>query len=162
MSDLRQKIQRIKSAIRRKEVIIFLDIQLIFLAYLGSFFIRFDLGIPLNYLKLMIYTFPVVLAVKLTTYIVFRLHRIIWRYTGVRDLMRIIKVSSINSAIYAIIFYITFQLQGYPRSVILIDWGLFIMMFAGVRIFYRYYILLFGLDDQKNMNINKKRCLIIG
>lgn len=162
MSYLRQKIQRIKSAIRRKEVIIFLDIQLMFLAYLLSFFIRFDLGIPLNYLKLMIYTFPVVLAVKLTTYIVFGLHRIIWRYTGVRDLMKIIKVSSINSAIYAIIFYITFQFQEYPRSVILIDWGLFIMMFAGIRIFYKYYYKIFGFSDQKNKNSIKKRCLIIG
>jgi FlaA1/EpsC-like NDP-sugar epimerase len=160
--NIASKLGQLLGRIQKKDMIIFLDLQFILIAYLIAFFIRFDLGIPLDYLKLMIYTFPVVLAVKLTTYIVFRLHRIIWRYTGVRDLMRIIKVSSINNAIYAIIFYITFQLQGYPRSVILLDWGLFIIVFVGVRIFYRYYFEILRFDDQKNKNIHKKRCLIIG
>ena len=156
---IKYKLSQLLNVIQKKEIIIFLDLQLILIAYLMAFFTRFDFNIPVDHLKIMIYTFPVILTIKLATYILFGLHRIIWRYASVRDLIRIIKASTVNNTIFAIIFYVTFQFQGYPRSVILIDWFLYIMMFGGARLFYRYY---FEHSNFNNSGINKKRCIIIG
>jgi FlaA1/EpsC-like NDP-sugar epimerase len=76
--------------------------------------------------------------------------------------MLIIKASTINNTIFAMILLLIWQLQGFPRSVILIDWFLFIMIFAGTRVFYRYYFEMIGLDDEGKNKIKKKKCLIIG
>jgi nucleoside-diphosphate-sugar epimerase len=162
MSFLKEKIRKVKIAIHRREIIVFIDLQLIFLSYLLAFMLRFDMDMPVQYIEHMIYTFPVILIVKLIFYIAFRINRSIWRYTGIRDLMKIIKLSTVNNIAYAVILYLTFQLGGYPKSVILLDWGIFIMLFAGARIIYKYYIEFFGIDYSKYRHNNKRRCLIIG
>jgi len=162
MLKLRDNIRRAKIAIHRREIIVFIDLQLILLSYLLAFFIRFDFDIPVQYMNLMIYTFPIILLVKLVVYIAFKINRLIWRYTGARDLMKIVKLSTINNAIYTFIFYLTFQLKEFPRSVILLDWAILIVLFIGTRVIYRYYIEFLGVDYTKFRHNNKKRCLIIG
>ena len=155
MNDLKELIHKIHRGFQKKIVIIFIDFQIIFLAYFLSFFIRFDLNISFEYLKLAIYTFPVIATIKVITYSILGLHHIIWRYTSLHDLLRIIKASTINNVMYTIIFYLTFQFQGYPRSVIIIDWFLYIMMFAGIRVFYRYYFNLFYHSSGSNTRNDK-------
>ena len=160
----KSKLRTYLKIFQKKEIIIFLDFQLIFIVYVTSFLLRLDISISIEYLKLIIYTLPLVLAIKITTYILFGLHLIIWRYTSIKDLIKIIKASTINNILYALVFYLTFQFEGYPRSVILIDWFLYIMMFGGARLFYRYYFehSNFNNSNGNNSGINKKRCIIIG
>ena len=154
---INQKLKVLIAKISNKRFITFIDFQLMFIAYLVSFILRFDFKISSEYLRIFFITFPLVLAIKIAVYIIWDIHRIIWRYTGIRDLVLIIKASTINNLIYALLLFLLFQFEGYPRSIIIIDWFLFIMLLGGVRLFYRYFL--------KNISIgyeDKKRCLIIG
>jgi FlaA1/EpsC-like NDP-sugar epimerase len=79
--------------------------------------------------------------------------------------VKIIQASAINNVVYAIIIYLIMQIQDFPRSIVIIDWGLYIMIFAGIRLFYRYYRELFDWNNPPKNNMKKKgkkRCLIIG
>ncbi len=148
--------------IQNKSVIIFIDFQLIFLSYIISFFLRFDFIIPSQFLKMMFFTLPVVLGIKIFTYIYFNIHRIIWKFTGISDLIKIIKVSSFNNALFALILFALIGFKGYPRSVILIDWFLTIMFLGGSRIACRHLATLIKDSNNHRNPSTTKKCIILG
>ncbi|MEJ2637842.1 MAG: nucleoside-diphosphate sugar epimerase/dehydratase [Calditrichia bacterium] len=152
--------KRVLSEVRYKKLflLIFIDLQLIFFSYLSAFVLRFDFNIPEEYFRVFIFTLPLVIFVKLVTYLAFRLNRIVWQYISLNDLFKIIRVSTFNNLAYGVILYLLTGFAGYPRSVVIIDWVFFIVALGGVRLFYRYS---FEFQHKTGEN-SHTRALIIG
>ncbi|UCC96145.1 MAG: hypothetical protein JSW40_05205, partial [Candidatus Omnitrophota bacterium] len=70
----------------RNFFVMLLHFLLISLAYLGSFYIRFDLKIPPEYFSLMLKTLPVLIVIKLIVFYYFGLFRMSIRFASVFDL----------------------------------------------------------------------------
>jgi len=106
----------------RRAIILVAHIFLIILAYALAFILRFEWGF-LEYLKVFIYTLPLIVIVKGTIFYFFGLYQGLWRYVSIEDLLNILKATIVSSALFAsgiIIFYG----HGFPRSVLVLDWSL--------------------------------------
>ncbi len=123
---------------RNSFIIIATDIALIALAYIGAFLLRlnFDLSDP-SVIASIKQTILVVILIKMFLFYFFNLYRGMWRYTGIVDLINLIKAATVSAL--AITFAI-FQMRVFsPRSIVIIDWCLTIILVGGLRLFIRWY-----------------------
>ena len=65
------------------------------------------------------------------------MHRGLWRYVGVVDLLQIIKATTLGSVVFALVVLLTFGFEEFPLGVIFLDWGANILLLTGVRLFIR-------------------------
>ncbi len=66
-----------------------------------------------------------------------RLYRGLWRYASMRDLLTILKASTLSVLIFAVLMFAINRLEGVPRSVLFINWMLLLFMLGGPRFAYR-------------------------
>ena len=89
----------------------------------------------------------------------FRLYRLVVRYIGLRSLWDAIQAISLYSAVWGLIIYMLAldmnieSVEGIPRSVILINWMLSIIVIGGLRIFAYWFF---------TSSIRKKNVIIYG
>ena len=73
-------------------------------------------------------------AVSMAVFIVMGVHRSIWRYTSFDDLTRILKAVTAASIIFVPILFLITRLEEFPRSVLIIQWPLFVLLVSASRI----------------------------
>jgi len=112
---------------------------LIGLGYFCSFLLRFDGDIPTSEYSLLIRTIPFVLAMKLLVFSRMGLLRVRSRSIGISDLMDITIAAGITSVLLGVLFLGIAHLPGFPRSTLLIDLLLTIVVFGGIRVAMRAY-----------------------
>lgn len=108
----------------------------------GSFALRLPLGpLFLAYLPQALAMVGLALLVKPVIYYLFGLYRRVWAYASTRELRLIVAAVSTASIVLALIMVILtliltpFQLyQGFPRSVLAIDWLLSLVAVGGLRL----------------------------
>jgi FlaA1/EpsC-like NDP-sugar epimerase len=89
----------------------------------------------------------------------FRLYRLVVRYIGLRSLWDVVQAISLYSAVWGLIIYMLAldisieSVEGIPRSVILINWMLAIIVIGGLRIFAYWFF---------TSSIRKKNVIIYG
>jgi FlaA1/EpsC-like NDP-sugar epimerase len=109
-----------------------IDAVLFSLAYLLAFIARLEvLGDPYDMVFLV--TLPAVILVKLLVFTLNRCYRSIWRYSGVRDLARLMRAVVISSAVVVVIGFLLPHSIALPRSVPFIDAGLTLLLTGGLR-----------------------------
>ena len=122
---------------RNLSVILILDALLI----LGSFYlahlIRFEFDIPLWAMERFKQLVLFVLAGKLVCFYFFDLYKGMWRYTGINDLLNIIKASTFASLVLIVFVLFGTRFEQISRSVFIIDWCLTVMFIIGLRVFTR-------------------------
>ena len=130
-------------------IVMAMDVLIFSIALYFAYLVRFDFSIP-SYLEFSFWRIlAIVIPLKIVLFYWFDLYRGMWRYTSLADLFNIIKAASLSSLlIIAIILYSTrFQgntpLQGFSRSVIIIDWCFTIFLVSlfrlAVRLYYDHY-----------------------
>jgi FlaA1/EpsC-like NDP-sugar epimerase len=107
---------------------------------------------------------PVILAVRLTVFAYAGLYRGMWRFVGMRDLVKLIQAVTFSSILSVVLLFLIFRLEGYPRSVFIIDWFVVLIFIGGSRFAYRLFRegvfkSLFGAQDKNRAGI---RVLIVG
>jgi FlaA1/EpsC-like NDP-sugar epimerase len=107
---------------------------------------------------------PVILAVRLTVFAYAGLYRGMWRFVGMRDLVKLIQAVTFSSILSVVLLFLIFRLEGYPRSVFIIDWFVVLIFIGGSRFAYRLFRegvfkSLFGAQDKNGAGI---RVLIVG
>jgi FlaA1/EpsC-like NDP-sugar epimerase len=105
--------------------------------FCASFLLRFDGVISVDKMQIMLLTMPLMIALKLATYLGFKLHRGLWCHAGVDELTRVIKACSVSSLLFVASAGFIFHFHGFPRSVIIIDWLLSIIVLGGKRMVLR-------------------------
>ncbi len=145
-------------------ILIFSDIVLLSGAYFLAYAIRFEGQIGSSQFETIKQTFALIILCKLFVFYLFNLYSGMWRYTGIIDLINIIKSVFISSAVILSILLMFSRFQGFSRSVFVID-ALFTLIFiAGSRLLIRL-LLSQGSGSFLSNTVNHdafNRILIIG
>ncbi|MDZ7664906.1 MAG: nucleoside-diphosphate sugar epimerase/dehydratase [Desulfotignum sp.] len=122
---------------RNLVLILLIDILLLSGAFYLAHLIRFDFDIPLWAMTRFKEWLFFVLAGKLACFYFFGLYKGMWRYTGINDLLNIVKASTVASLILITVVLYTTRFEMVSRSVFIIDWCLTLMLIIGVRVLTR-------------------------
>ncbi len=140
------------------------DLILIVASVFGSFALRLELGpLYVYYLPQAITMIVVALLTKPLVYYSFGLYSRVWAYASTRELKIITSAVSIASAIVALIIVMfTFlqYYQGFPRSVLAIDWLLSLLAVGGLRFALR--LLAESRSGGTGIEGQSTRILIVG
>lgn len=151
------------------------DILLIILSLYLSFYLRFDFALTGDYHHLLLRTVPLFIIVKLSSFVLFRMYRITWRYVGLNDLSNIFMALILSESIlmalilvplpsfitsYLIIFSPSHHpTVAFPRSVFLIDWTISALLISLLRISKRIFL---EVIVKKGFNKHGKKTIVIG
>ncbi len=123
---------------RNSFIIIAADIALVITAYIGAFLLRlnFDINTP-SVIYSIKHTILIVVLAKIFLFYFFNLYRGMWRYTGIVDLVNLIKATTVSELLITFAIY---QMRVFsPRSIVIIDWCLTVIFIGGSRLFIRWY-----------------------
>lgn len=119
--------------------VLLIDAVLFVLAYFGAWVLRFD-GIPGPlWMPVLLRTLPAVVVIQGAIFVLFRVHRHLWHYVSVADLMRIVAATATSAIAEAA--FVAYPLQqygpGFPRSVVVINAALVVLLCGGARLAFR-------------------------
>lgn len=123
----------------RRPLIFAVHLLLIPVGYFAAFALRFDLAVPPAQVALFWATLAFLLPIRLASFAGFGLLRGWWRHVGVRDLMDLVQAVTISSAGLLAVVFLTSRLDGFPRSIVVLDWIISIFMFGGIRFAVRVF-----------------------
>ncbi len=133
------------------------DLAAILLAWLGAFWLRFNLqGIPSEFLHQALLMLPVVLIAQGGMLWYFGLYRGVWRFASLPDLVRILKAAVAGVAIAAVAIFVLTRLILIPRSVFVLDGLLLVLLLGGPRLVYRW------VKDRHLYGTTGRKVLIVG
>ena len=138
------------SRVTKRLLMICIDILLIIVVLLSSFSVRLGEWFwPQGDLVYLIFFAPLV---AIPIFIKFGLYRAIVRYIGFKALWVIVQAISLFALIWGVIVLLS-GIQGVPRSVIIINWMIGILLVGGSRIIGRWW---FSNQNLHNSNTNKQ------
>jgi FlaA1/EpsC-like NDP-sugar epimerase len=139
-------------------IIIFLHAIFSAAALLGSFLLRFDFTLgEYPYPRLFVLSLPFNVAIFLIASAIFNLYQGIWRYVSIDDLKDIVKTSALASLVFMGVVHLSGMFIGYPRSIYLMNFVLFIIFNGGTRFAIRIFRESFAPQSETAKNV-----LIIG
>jgi FlaA1/EpsC-like NDP-sugar epimerase len=144
-----------------KEIaILALDISAIMFAYFFAFFLKFENIFSQNILNIQKEIFLFIFSIKLISFVIFKLHKSILRYSGINDLAGVIKASSFS------FFLIVSSLILIDKSdlilVFIIDYFLMILSLSFIRYFIRITRPIREKKIKKLLQMARKKTLVIG
>ena len=136
-----------------------LDAVLVILAVYVSMELRFEMYIPERHVVSMMRVLPLLVASYMLAFYLGGVYKIMWRFAGVRDLMRLFLVSAIACG-FSLACNRFFNLDLF-RSVLILT-GLFSMLFVGgIRLIWRIFakdrIAASASDAMPVMRVNPVR-----
>ncbi|MBX6365253.1 MAG: polysaccharide biosynthesis protein [Gemmatimonadetes bacterium] len=143
----------------RRAILVALHLLLVPLAYRLAFELRFDFAIPGKVLRAFWLTLPLLILVRLGTFAVFRVYRGWWRHVGMYDLVELVKALAVGSGLFVAGLYLTGEIRLLPRSILVLEWGIALLCFGGIRFGVRW------LREGRAMAVGSragKRTLIVG
>jgi FlaA1/EpsC-like NDP-sugar epimerase len=121
-----------------------------------AFLLRFDFRIPPQYADAIGLWLPVLLGFRTLAFYRWGLFRGIWRYTGAKDLVAILKATTI--ATLALTAFLVFGLGGFPRSIVVIEWLGAVILVGGMRFSIRWL----KPTNVPPVEAKKQRLLVLG
>ena len=98
------------------------------LSYWGAFLLRFDFDIPPDQFALFYLALPLALCSRTAGYLYFRTYTNSWGFAGMRELTDDIKATILGSISFILIMVFTLGTQGFPRSVLVFEPVLSLML----------------------------------
>jgi UDP-GlcNAc:undecaprenyl-phosphate GlcNAc-1-phosphate transferase len=124
---------------KRRFFEVLLDMVLIILAYYGAYVLLFgsleESGAMQHFLR----TVPVLVFVKMATFLGVGVYRGIWRYTSVDDLVVFAKAVALGSVASVLAVLFAFRFEGFSRAVFIVDGLLLLLALAGSRTAFRLF-----------------------
>ncbi len=122
-----------------RSCVVMIDLVLIGLANYLAFWLRFDGMVPDWAMGLFEQTLPLLMVVRLMSFLTFRLYQGVWKHTGIWDLRNIIAASICGMALFYLIVRWGVGLIAYPQSICILDTVLVIVLVGGARLCRRYF-----------------------
>ena len=122
----------------RRLGIAILQLLLTVLGYIAAFLIRFEFEIPAADYAIMINTLPILILARLAAYYYFKLYSGGWRFVSMEDLISISRSIFWGSVIFLITMVFVNRLQGYPRSIFLMEAVFNFILTCGIRFSVRF------------------------
>jgi FlaA1/EpsC-like NDP-sugar epimerase len=159
-------MKRLAGFFRTRAAIFAHDLLMILLAWLGAYWLRFNLeAIPATHWRQALLLLPVVWLSQGAMFWYFGLYRGIWRFASIPDLMRIMKAVAAGLLVAATVSFLLTRLEDVPRSVFVFDGILLVFFLGGPRFAYRWWKdrhLYHWLNDRRITDGDSKRALIVG
>ena len=80
---------------------------------------------------------PIFTVICLVVFTQMKLYRGLWRYASMQDLIAIGKAVTLSIMLFASVMFFISRLEGMPRSALVINWLLLLVMLGGPRFLYR-------------------------
>lgn len=124
---------------KRRIFEVLLDLVLIILAYYTAYVLRFGPISGSGAWRIFFRTLPVIVFVKMATFLVMGVYRGIWRYTSVDDLVVFAKAVILSSVASLLAILFAFRFEGVSRTVFIVDAMILLMIVAGSRMAFRLF-----------------------
>jgi UDP-GlcNAc:undecaprenyl-phosphate GlcNAc-1-phosphate transferase len=124
---------------KRRIFEVLLDVILILLAYWAAYAVKFGALSGSTAWRLFLRTAPVLVFVKMASFLVVGVYRGLWRYTGLDDLIVFAKAVVLGSVVSVMVVLFAFRFEGFSRTVFMIDGILMFMFLAGSRLAFRLF-----------------------
>lgn len=115
------------------------DLAVIVIAWQLAFNFRFNFSIPTDFLHGMFQNIVWILPLKLSFFVLLGLYKGVWRFASLPDLLRILKAIVLSASVIIIITAILRPTALIPRSVLILDPILTLLLMAGSRLAYRLW-----------------------
>lgn len=112
------------------------DLAAAALAWMLAYWLRFNFDIPDYYLNGMLNNLAWVVPLHAGVFVALAVHRGMWRYVSVKDLLRIVMAVALVAALVGAGVFML-QLGDVPRSVLILQPLLLVMAMGGTRFAYR-------------------------
>src|SRR5712691_3773884 len=132
---------------KRRIFEVLLDVVLILLAYWGAYAVEFGALSGSTAWKLFLRTLPVLVFVKMATFLVMGVYRGLWRYTSLDDLIVFAKAVVVSSVMSVLAVLFAFRFEGFSRTVFVLDGLLMLMFLAGSRLAFRLFRRLLPVSN---------------
>ena len=143
--------------IRRRSAAVVHDLVMVGVAWLGAYWIRFNLeAIPGTFLHQALSSWPVVLLIQGGAFWYFGLYRGVWRFASLPDLIRIVRAVVVGTVLSMAVLYVLFSEPAIPRSVPALYLLLVLPLVGGPRLIYR------SIKDYHFPERRGHRVLIVG
>ena len=110
-----------------------MHIVLVPAGYYAAFLLRFDGNIPADHRQFFWNSVGYVLVIRLAAFAGFGLLQGWWRHVGMSDLVALVKAVSVSTVAMVVVLFMTRQIVGFPRGVIVLDWATAVLLFGGIR-----------------------------
>jgi len=117
----------------RRVIVVATHVILAAVAYLTAFLLRFDFHLPATVIGQLAQTLPYVVLLRVVTLECFGVHRGSWRHVGSRDLVALSVATTVGSLLVVAALFLTGNLWGIARSVLALDWFMFVFLAGGIR-----------------------------
>jgi FlaA1/EpsC-like NDP-sugar epimerase len=122
----------------RRLAIGLLQLLLTALGYVAAFLVRFEFQIPDGDYQVLVNTLPILILVRLVAYYYSGVYSGGWRFVSMRDLVIISKSIFWGSIIFLVAMVFINRLQGYPRSILLMEPIFNFVFTSGIRFLARF------------------------
>ena len=143
---------------KRRIFEVLLDVILILLAYWSAYAVKFGALSGSTAWKLFLRTLPVLVFMKMASFLVMGVYRGIWRYTSLDDLIVFAKAVVLSSVLSVMAVLFAFRFEGFSRTVFIIDGILMFMFLAGSRLAFRLFRQVIPVAN----SVDGRRVLIYG
>jgi UDP-GlcNAc:undecaprenyl-phosphate GlcNAc-1-phosphate transferase len=113
-----------------------LDLLLVALAYYTAYRLRFEQTFALEE-PVIVQSLPIVIACKMAAFAVLGTYQGLWRYTSLRDLVRLAQGVSLGTVLSVLAILAVYRFQNYSRALFVVDWLLLLIFAGGSRVLVR-------------------------
>ncbi len=148
-------------------IILSCDLVLLSLCYYGAYWLCFNGGLDASVHHLFVVTLVPLLCCKLVCFSLLNVYRGMWRYTGISDLVNIIKASACGSFLFIVYLAMFNHFSDVFKSVIVADAVFTIVAIGGLRLFVRLYCqreydFMASLAFKRKVERSYRKALIVG
>lgn len=122
---------------KRRIFEVFLDAFLITLAYYSAFALLFASFESSTNWDLFLKTLPLLIVIKLGSFLVVGVYRGLWRYTSIGDLITFSKGVMLGSTLSILAILLLYRFEGFSRTVFILDGILLFLLVVGSRLAFR-------------------------
>jgi FlaA1/EpsC-like NDP-sugar epimerase/lipopolysaccharide/colanic/teichoic acid biosynthesis glycosyltransferase len=151
-------LDRVFRALSRHHVTVAALVQavLVVSANALAFVLRFDGQIPPHELQVFLRGLPVLFVARMAWALRFGLFRDIWRFTGLRDMQRIVAATTLGTLTFWGLGHVVPGIATYSRAVLVLDWVLCAWLLGGVRLARRAH------ESVRNSRLVRKKVVVVG
>ena len=151
------KIARIAGRLRSRGGALAHDLLMIPVAWLGAFWLRFNLdSIPTDFLDQALVLLPMIVVIQGLVFLYFGLYRGVWQFASLPDLTRIIQAAAVGVILCAAAAFFMTRMIHVPRASFPLFAVLLITLLSGPRLAYRW------AKDRWPDTADLKKVLIVG
>jgi UDP-GlcNAc:undecaprenyl-phosphate/decaprenyl-phosphate GlcNAc-1-phosphate transferase len=144
---------------KRRVFEVFLDAALITLSFYASYLLIFGPVEEIGATELFLRTAPILVFVKMATFLVMGVYRGIWRYVSLDNLLVYAKAVVVGSVLSVLALLFAYRFKDYSRAVFILDALILFVLLAGSRVAFRLFRQMLPAGGA---NRNGRRVLIYG